>query len=74
MGSIIGIPTTRVSDSFVRYRLLSQVQSSQLDLLRIQTQLSTGRRLQIPSEDASAALRIMGLQRLLDARNSFKPT
>jgi flagellar hook-associated protein 3 FlgL len=72
MGSVIGIPTTRVSDLFLRQRLLNQVRSDQLDLFRIQMQLSTGRRLFVPSEDASAALRVMSLQRLLEQKEQVK--
>ncbi|MBN2580182.1 MAG: hypothetical protein JXB10_14430 [Pirellulales bacterium] len=66
--SIIGIPTTRVSNIFIRQRLLSQLQFDMTDLLHIQMQLSTGRRFEAPSEDPVAALRIVGLQRLLERK------
>lgn len=72
MGSIIGIPTTRVSDLFVRQRLMNQVQMDQLDLFRIQTQISTGHRFQVPSEDADAAARIIKLQRLLERKEQVQ--
>ena len=72
MGSVISIPTTRVSDLFVSQRLTNQIQSDQLELLRIQMQLSTGRRLQLPSEDASAAQRAMSLQRLLERKGQVR--
>ena len=68
MTSIIGIPTTRVSDQFVRQRLTQQVQADQLELFRIQTQLSTGRRFERPGEDPVAAGRIMSLQSLLERK------
>ncbi len=68
MTSIIGIPTTRVSDQFVRQRLMQQVQYDQLELFRIQTQLSTGRRFERPGEDPIAAGRIMSLQSLLERK------
>jgi len=67
--SIIGIPTTRVSDQFIRTRLLNQVTYDQAELFRIQTQLSTGRRFEAPSEDPVAALRVMSLQRLLERKS-----
>lgn len=67
--SIIGIPTTRVSDVFIRRRLLNQVQYDQAELFRLQTQLSTGRRFEAPSEDPVAALRVMSLQRLLERKS-----
>ncbi len=69
--SIIGIPTTRVSDLFIRQRLLNQVQFDQADLFRIQMQLSTGRRFEAPSEDPVAALRVMSLQRLLERKSQI---
>jgi flagellin-like hook-associated protein FlgL len=72
MGSIIGIPSTRVSDMFIRQRVVSQMLSDQIELLRLQTQLSTGRRIQIPSEDPDAALRIIALQRLLERKDQIK--
>ncbi len=72
MGSIIGIPSTRVSDMFIRQRVVNQMLSDQLEMLRIQTQLSTGRRIQRPSEDADAALRIIGLQRLLEQKEQVQ--
>ncbi len=68
MPRIIPIPTTRVSDVFVRQRLLSQIQSDQLDLFRIQSAISTGRRVNLPSDDAPAALRAISLQSLLERK------
>ena len=68
MASLIPIPTTRASDLLVSQRLLSQLQSDQRDLLRIQSQLSTGRRISAPSEDAPAAQRAIVLQRLLEQK------
>jgi flagellar hook-associated protein 3 FlgL len=72
MSSIIGIPTTRVSDSFIRQRMLTQVQSDQAEMFRIQTQLSTGHRFEAPSEDPIAAQRVMGLQSLLERKAQVK--
>jgi hypothetical protein len=42
--SVTGIPTTRVSNMFIRQRLLSQTQSDQTALYKLQMQLATGRR------------------------------
>jgi flagellar hook-associated protein 3 FlgL len=72
MGSVVGIPSTRVSDLFIRQRVVSQMLSDQLDLFRIQTQLSTGHRIQMPSEDPGAALRIISLQRLLERKEQVQ--
>src|SRR6188768_2792048 len=72
MASINPIPTTRVGDYFVRQRLISQTQSDQLNLFKLQTQISTGQRLQYASDDAPAALRAINLQRLLDRKGQIK--
>ena len=72
MSNIIGVPITRVSDQFVRQRLLQQIQFDQKDLFRIQTQLSTGRRFEMPSEDPVSALRVMSLQRLLERKEQMR--
>ncbi len=72
MASIVPIPTTRVGDYFVRQRLVSQVQNDSLALYDLQNQVSTGRRLQLPSDDPAAALRIINLQRLLDRKDQIK--
>jgi flagellar hook-associated protein 3 FlgL len=72
MSGIIPIPTSRVGDLFVRQRLTSQVQRDQLDLFRLQNQISTGRRLQLPSDDAPAAMRAINLQRLLDRKGQIR--
>lgn len=72
MSGIIPIPTTRVADLFVRQRLTSQIQNDQLDLFRLQHQISTGKRIQLPSDDAPAALRAINLQRLLDRKGQIR--
>jgi len=72
MGSVIGIPNTRVSDTFIRQQVVSQILSNQASLLQIQTQLATGQRIQVPSEDPDAALRIIGLQRLLEQKEQVQ--
>lgn len=66
--SIIGIPTTRVSDLFIRQRLLNQVQSDQAALFRVMTQLSTGRAFEAPSENPVASQRVASLQSLLERK------
>lgn len=72
MAAIYPIPTTRSSESLVQGRLLAQLQVDQLDLLRLQTQVSTGRRVLAPSEDAPASIRAIGLQRLLEQKAQVK--
>ena len=68
MAGIIPVPTTRVGDYFIRQRLVNQIQGDQLDLFRLQTQVSTGRRIIRPSDDAPAALRAIALQRTIQRK------
>jgi flagellin-like hook-associated protein FlgL len=72
MSRIIPIPTTRVGDLFVRQRLTQQAQLDQLAMFELQNQVSTGRRLQLPSDDAPSALRAINLQRLLDRKGQIR--
>lgn len=72
MSGIYPVPSTRTSDLLSQIRLLSQLQGDQLDILRYQSQVSTGRRILTPSEDAPAAMRAMGLQRLLELKAQAK--
>lgn len=72
--AIIPIPTTRISGLLARERLLAQLQGDQLDIFRLQNQVSTGRRITLPSEDAPAAQRAITLQRLLERKTQLKST
>jgi flagellin-like hook-associated protein FlgL len=72
MSGLVPVPTTRVSDLFATQRLVSQMQDDQLQLFNLQTQISTGKRLQLPSDDAPAALRAINLQRLLDRKGQIQ--
>lgn len=68
MAPIYPIPTGRTSDTLLTRRLLGQLQAEQKRLLQVQQQLTTGRRIQLPSEDASAATRAVSLERLLETK------
>ena len=72
MAAISPISSTRVSDTLVTARLLSQIRYDQASLFRIQNQLSTGMRFLLPSEDAPAALRSISLQKLLERKEQVK--
>ena len=71
MSGLIPIPNTRVSGLLGRQRLLGQLQNDQLALFRLQDQVSTGRRIQLPSEDAPSALRAVTLQRLMERKSQI---
>jgi len=68
MAPIIPIPSTRISDTLMRTSLLRQLQFDQRELFRVQSQISTGRRIAVPSEDAPAAQRAISLQRLIERK------
>ncbi len=72
MSPSLPIPSTRVSDVFIRQRLLVQTQSDQLELFRAQNTIATGRRISTPSDDAPAALRGISIQRLLERKGQVK--
>lgn len=68
MSRINSIPVPRISDSYGRSQLLAQIQSNQAQLVKLQTQISTGQKYALPSDDPNAALRGIALQTIL-ARN-----
>jgi flagellar hook-associated protein 3 FlgL len=72
MSGVYPVPTTRSTDLHAQARLLAQLHQDQLDIQRIQAQISTGRKLLAPSDDAFAAHRGMTLQRLLELKAQAK--
>jgi flagellin-like hook-associated protein FlgL len=72
MPRITPIPTMRVSDLLAQQRQLHQLQSNQVDVLRIQQQISTLRRINYLSEDAPAGMRAVALLRLLEQKDQIK--
>jgi flagellar hook-associated protein 3 FlgL len=72
MSGLYPVPTTRSSDLHSQARLLAQLHQDQLDIQRIQAQISTGRKLLAPSDNAAAAHRGMTLQRLLEVKAQAK--
>jgi flagellar hook-associated protein 3 FlgL len=72
MAGVVPIPSSRVSTLLIRQRLQSQLQADQLDIFRLQNQISTGRRITLPSEDAPAAQRAVTLQRLIERKTQLR--
>ncbi len=68
MSSVIPVPSSRVPNQLARDRLVRQLSGDQIDLAKLQTQISTGRRVLLPSDDAPAALRGIALQQLLERK------
>jgi flagellar hook-associated protein 3 FlgL len=69
--NITPVPSSRVSDSFVRQQLLEQMQQQQQNLTKLQNEISSGSQLTLPSDNAPAALRAVGLQSLLAQNKQY---
>ncbi len=63
LSSFFPVVPGRTSDALRRYRSVYQLNVDQAALGNLEEQLSTGRRFNRPSEDPSAAIRVIGLQR-----------
>ncbi len=72
MSPVSSIPTSRVSELLIGQRVLSQLRADQQALFRVQDSISTGFRIQTPSDDAPAAVRAMGLQQLIERKEQVK--
>jgi len=72
MAGLVPIPTSRIPGLLARERLTQQMQADQLSLFRLQDQVSTGRRIILPSDDAPSALRSIALQRLLERKTQLE--
>ena len=68
MPAIYPVASRRVTERLLQVRLQSQFEFDQLELLRLQDQISTGNRLTAPSDDAPAAGRAITIQRLLEQK------
>ena len=68
MSGITPIPTSRISDQLSSNLLLEQLRTNQSALLKIEQEISTGRRVIVPSDDAPASARAIDLQRLLERK------
>ncbi len=64
--SFYPVTSGRTSNSQAITRLLYQVHTDQSAIQKLQTQLSTGKRFERPSEDPAAAIRALGVQRSLE--------
>ena len=69
MAGFYPIPSTRSTNLLQQTRLLQQFNSSQLELQKLQNEISTGKRIATPGEDPSAAQRGQAIQRLLGLKS-----
>ncbi|MEX1039499.1 MAG: hypothetical protein WDZ51_02640 [Pirellulaceae bacterium] len=72
MTRIIPVPAGRSSDMLMSQRLTQQLSFDQTQMLRLQSQLSTGRRLLSMSDDAPAAIRGLTLQSLIERKGQIQ--
>src|SRR5688500_1258794 len=68
MSTFYPVVATRTSGILAQTRLITQLNVQQLDIQRLQNQISLGRRIAVPSEDTSAAKRGQTLQLLLELK------
>lgn len=68
MAGFYPVPATRTTALLGQNRILQQMHADQIAIQRLQNQISTGRRIAAPSEDAPAAMRGQTLQRLLELK------
>lgn len=69
--NILPVPSSRVSDTFVRQQLLEQMQQQQQNLTKLQDELSSGSQFTLPSDNPAAALTAVGLQSLVAQKQQF---
>jgi flagellar hook-associated protein 3 len=67
--NVVPLPIARTSSNYQSTFLLSTLQTSQLALMKVETQLSTGQRLTQSSDDPAATVGIMGLNQQISNLN-----
>ena len=72
MSSILPVPSTRVSDLTVNQRLVSQLESDQTDLVNLETEISSGRALNLPSDNPAAAQRALQLKQVIAQNTQYQ--
>ena len=70
--SIAGISVSRVSTQYNQQMLVGEVQHDQQQLDQVETQMSTGQQFQLPSENPSAAQRVLTIQSLLQRKTQLQ--
>src|SRR5260221_6583356 len=72
MTPIPSIPAQRVSNLLVTQRWSAQLQADEVGLQQLETQVSSGQRLILPSDDPAAAAQAVNLNRLLLQKDQIK--
>jgi flagellar hook-associated protein 3 FlgL len=69
LSSFYPVVAGRTSDSLSRNRSLYQVQVGKIGIQQLEDQLSSGKRFSLPSQDPTAAIRVIGIQREIEFRD-----
>ncbi len=72
MSTILPVPSTRVSDLTVSQRLVSQLESDQTDLVNLETQISSGQAISLPSDNPAAAQRALQLKQVIAQNTQYQ--
>lgn len=68
MAGLYPVPASRTSGLLAQAQLLQQLDGAQLDIQKLTREISTGQRIENPSQDPAAAQRGQTLQRLLELK------
>jgi flagellin-like hook-associated protein FlgL len=71
-GFINGIPTSGISDMYIRQQMVGQMQADQTLMNSLETQISTGEQFQLPGQNPGAAQQVIALQSLLQRNSQFQ--
>lgn len=66
------ILSTRTTNALQASQLIAGIQSAQSDLAKLQQQISSGHRLQFPSDDPIASIQIFGLKNAMARQSEFQ--
>lgn len=72
MTAIAPIPSGRVSNLLITQRLSAQLQADEVGLQLLETQVATGQRLTLPSDDPTAAAQAININRLIQQKQQIQ--
>lgn len=70
--TISPIQSGRLSNTLIAERFQAHVQNAQIGLTRLQEQLATGQRYQIPSQESASSVRAMVFQRIIERKEQVQ--
>jgi flagellar hook-associated protein 3 FlgL len=72
MAVFFPVSGSRSTNLLAQTRLLQQLNGDQLDLQKLQNQISSGRRISLPSDDPAASQKAQTIQRILELKDQAK--